>query len=106
MNIDISNLMEQAKKLQAELEASKKKTETLTATGEAGAGMVTVTINGINKVESINIADELMDIQNKKMLIDLLVAAFNNAVNNMSEAAKNEMEKMSSKFPFIPPDLI
>lgn len=101
MNVDISNLMEQAKNLHSELETSKKKVENLTATGESGAGMVSVKINGKNKVLSLDIADELINIQEKKVLIDLLIAAFNNAIDNIGEVTKKEMEILTSMFPFL-----
>jgi DNA-binding YbaB/EbfC family protein len=102
MNFDISKLMEQAKVLQTEFENSRKLTEQNIATGESGAGMVSVTINGLNKILSVKIADELMNLSEKKMLEDLIVAAVNNAVQNVLEENKKEMEKITSKLPNIP----
>ena len=102
MNIDITSLIEQAKNLQNELETSRKKTEQLTTTGEAGAGMVEVTINGANRILSIKIADELINVSEKKMLEDLIVAAVNNAIKNMSEMTMNEMKKITNVFPNFP----
>lgn len=102
MKFDISSLMEQAKVLQTEMEKQKKNAEKLTATGEAGAGMVFVSINGANQVLSIKIADELINLTEKKMLEDLIVAAVNNAYQKISEVTSKEMEKLSSLLPNLP----
>lgn len=102
MNFDIAKLMEQAKILQNELENSQKKLEKNIATGESGAGMITATINGANKILSIHIADELININEKKMLEDLLVAAVNNAIQNIADENKKELEKITSMLPNMP----
>ncbi len=102
MNIDITSLMEQAKNLQKELEASKKKAAQLTAKGEAGAGMVEVVINGTNQVLSIKIADELINLSEKKMLEDLIVAAVNNAIKKITDMAAQDMNNIASMFSNLP----
>ncbi len=102
MNIDITSLIEQAKNLQNELETSRKKTEQLTTKGEAGAGMVEVSINGANRILSVKIADELINVSEKKMLEDLIVAAVNNAIKNINEITMNEMKKVTNVFPNFP----
>jgi len=99
MKLDVLNLMEQAKALQVEIEAQKKNAEKLTAVGESGAGMVFVSINGANRILSVKIADELINLSEKKMLEDLIVAAVNNAYQNISEATSREIEKLSSLIP-------
>ncbi len=102
MKIDISSLMEQAKVLQAEFEASKKNVEKVTATGESGAGMVVATINGANHLLSIDIAPEIINSNEKKMLEDLVVAAVNNAYQQIAELTTKEMNKFSSMLPNLP----
>jgi DNA-binding YbaB/EbfC family protein len=101
MDLDITKLLEQAKVLQSELENSQKKLETITTIGSSGADMVTATINGAHKMLSIKISDELINIENKKMLEDLVVAAVNNAIKNITEISKNEMQKVAN-FPGLP----
>ena len=102
MGFDIKALMEQAKNLQTEIEKSQEKLEQIITTGSAGADMVQVTINGANKVLEINIADEIYQTENKKMLEDLIVAAINNAYSKAQEEIKKEMSKITAVFPNIP----
>ena len=102
MVFDIKALMEQAKKMQTEIEKSQENLEQIVTTGSAGADMVQVTINGANKILKIDIVDEVYQTENKKMLEDLIVAAVNNAYSNAQEEIKKEMSKITSGFPSIP----
>jgi DNA-binding YbaB/EbfC family protein len=102
MNFDIMKLMEQAKVLQNELENKQKEAENNIAFGEAGAGMVSVKINGANKILAISIADELMNPSEKKMLEDLVVAAVNNAIQNILIENQKGMDSIASMLPNIP----
>ena len=102
MNFDITKLMEQAKILQIELENRQKEAENNIATGESGAGMVSVKINGANKILSISIADELMNPDEKKMLEDLIVAAVNNAIQSITNENQKGIENIAAMFPNFP----
>jgi DNA-binding YbaB/EbfC family protein len=102
MSFDIKALMEQAKTLQSEIEKSQEKLEEVITTGSAGADMVQVTINGTNRVLKIEIADEVYNTDNKKMLEDLIVAAVNNAYSNAQIEIKKEMSKITAGLPGFP----
>ena len=102
MNFDIMKLMEQAKELQAKLEHQQKEAEKNIAIGESGAGMVSVKINGANKILSISIADELINPNEKKMLEDLVVAAVNNAIQNIIKENQKGMDSIVAMLPNIP----
>ena len=99
---DIKSLMEQAKKMQAEFEKSQENLEQIVTSGSAGADMVRVTINGLNKILSIQIAEEVYNADNKKMLEDLVVAAVNSAFSNVQEEIKKELSKITSGLPNFP----
>ncbi|MDR0927850.1 MAG: YbaB/EbfC family nucleoid-associated protein [Ignavibacteria bacterium] len=102
MELDITKLMEQAKTLQSQFENTQKKLESIVSTGSAGADMVSVTVNGLHKLLSVHISDELLQPNNKKMLEDLIVAAVNNAIKNAAETSKTEVEKITGGFPGFP----
>jgi len=102
MNFDIMKLMEQAKVLQSELENKQKEAENSILAGEAGAGMVLVKINGANKILSVSIADELINPNEKKMLEDLVVAAMNNAIQNVIKENQKGMDSIAALLPNIP----
>jgi len=91
--------MEQAKHLHSEMEKSQTKLEQIITTGSAGADMVQVTINGLNRVLKLHIADEIYQTDNKKMLEDLIVAAVNNAYSMVQEEIKKEMNSITSGIP-------
>ena len=74
-------IKEQSEKLQAELAS-------LTAEGSSGGRMVTVTLNGKFEMQNIKIDPICVDNRDVKMLEDLIVAAHNNAMENIQEQIK------------------
>ena len=71
--------MKQMGTLEAQMKTIKEQLATVTATGNAGAGMVEVTVNGDHKVVSININDIMLAPENKGMIETLVASAFNDA---------------------------
>lgn len=74
-------IKEQSEKLQAEL-------ANLRAEGSSGGRMVTVTLNGKFEMQSIKLDPICVDNRDVKMLEDLIVAAHNNAMENIQEQIK------------------
>ncbi|HEX5788149.1 MAG TPA: YbaB/EbfC family nucleoid-associated protein [Woeseiaceae bacterium] len=72
----IGQLMKQAQKMQADMKKAQEELAHLVVTGESGGGMVKITMNGRHEVQSIEIDDTLVG-DDKEMLEDLVVAAFN-----------------------------
>lgn len=87
----IGQLMKQAQQMQAEMQKAQEEMAKLTVTGESGAGMVRITMTCKHEVKSIVIDDTLVG-DDKEMLEDLIVAAFNDAVRR---AEKTMQEKFS-----------
>ncbi|MBC8111130.1 MAG: YbaB/EbfC family nucleoid-associated protein, partial [Verrucomicrobia bacterium] len=65
----------------------------ITATAEAGAGMVKATVNGLRQVISLEIDDSLLNPQDKEVLQDLVVAATNKAITEVEEKSREELQK-------------
>ena len=63
-------------------------------TGEAGAGMVKVTMTGNHNVRRVAIDDSLME-DDKEMLEDLVAAAMNDAVRRVEEQNKEKMGSLT-----------
>lgn len=111
----LGDLMQQAQKMQADMQERMEKVQKelaeLRVTGESGAGMVKVTMNGRHDVVDVNIDQSLLG-EDKEMLEDLLAAAVNDTVRRVEEAAqKVQKEQMGGlaagmnlpegfKFPF------
>jgi nucleoid-associated protein EbfC len=88
MKGSIGNLMQQAQKMQAEVERAQREIAALEVTGEAGGGMVKVIMNGRHDVRAVKIDAELMN--DDKTLIEDLVAAAVNDANRRIEAVTKE----------------
>lgn len=102
MSLNIMELMNQAKKMQEEMQKTKDNLKNQIVSADSGAGMVKVSMNGQYKVQSIDIAEELLANNDKKMLEDLLVGAINKATEQVNDLMSNEMNKYSQMMPNIP----
>ena len=81
--------MQQAKGMQQKLKQVQEDLAAIHLTGEAGAGMVQLTINGKGEALNIKIDDSVYN-EDKKILKGLIVAAINDA-NHKREAKKKEI---------------
>ncbi len=88
----MGNLMKQAQQMQERMQQMQEEISNMEVTGEAGAGLVKVTITGSHSVRRVHIDQSLME-DDKDMLEDLIAAAFNDASRRIEEVQK---EKMSS----------
>jgi hypothetical protein len=76
--------------------------EQLTRDGTAGAGLVTVTINGKGEMRAVNVDPSLMKADEKEILEDLIVAAHADAKAKMEEALQEKMKDMTGGLPLPP----
>jgi DNA-binding YbaB/EbfC family protein len=83
--------MGKVQEMQERFKQAQEKLTHLTATGEAGAGMVKATVNGNRKIIRLEIEPDAYS--DKEMLQDLIVAATNNALENIEVMIKEEMRK-------------
>lgn len=91
---DIGALMRQAQRMQADVAKAQEEVAKMTAEGQAGGGMVTVTVNGLFDVQSIKIDKNVVDPGDVGMLEDLVLSAVNAANARMREVTKNHMSKV------------
>ncbi len=88
--------------MQAQMAAIQKRVAAMKITGEAGAGMVKVTVNGENKVLKIEIDDSLLNKDSKSMLSELIISAANSAQEKSREAMQHEMKGLLGGLGNIP----
>ena len=86
----LGNLMKQAQQMQANMQKAQEELANLEVVGEAGAGMVRVTMNGRHEVRRVEIDEALLQ-DEKDMVEDLLAAAVNDAVHKVEEASQQHM---------------
>ncbi len=83
------NMLRQAQQMQAQMAKIQEELAEARTEATAGGGVVKVTIIGGSKVESIEIAPEVVDPEDIEMLQDLVMAAVNEAMDTaQAEAAK------------------
>ena len=86
----LGNMMKQAQQMQEKMQKAQEEIAKLEVTGEAGAGMVKVTMTGRHDVKRVEINPSLMD-DDKELLEDLVAAAINAAVRKVEETTKEKM---------------
>src|SRR5947209_3988705 len=100
----MAGLLKNLPRIQEEFGKFQEKLGQLVATGDAGAGMVTVTANGRMEVMRCTLSDEALKLGDREMLEDLIRAATNQALEKARELVQQETGKMASGFG-LPPGL-
>ena len=100
MKGNIAQLMQQAQKMQEGLKQAQEELANLEVTGQAGGGMVEITLSGRHEVRRIRIDPGAAD--DVEMLEDLVAAAFNDAVNRVQEASQEKMSGLTGGMPMPP----
>ncbi|CAG0964782.1 Nucleoid-associated protein YbaB [Methylophilaceae bacterium] len=98
----MGNLMKQAQQMQENLKRAQAELANIEVEGQAGSGMVKVTMTCRNEVKRISIDDSLMQ-DDKEILEDLLVIALNDAVNKAEATSQQRMSGLmpaGMKLPF------
>ena len=97
----IGQLMKQAQKMQEEMQKAQQQMAREMVTGEAGAGMVRITMSCRHEVQRVEIDDSLYG-DDKDMLEDLVVAAFNDAVRKVEQTVQDKFAGMAAGLPLPP----
>lgn len=101
MDFDMNNLMKQAQAMQERMKQMQEEVARAEVTGEAGAGMVKVTMNGRHDVRRVEIDPSLLG-EDKEMLEDLLAAAVNDAVRRVETQQQEKMSSLTAGMPLPP----
>jgi nucleoid-associated protein EbfC len=88
----LGNLMRQAQQMQENMQ---KELENLEVTGESGAGMVKVVLNGRHEAKKVTIEPKLVS-EDLEMLEDLVAAAINDASRKIEERSKEKYAGLMS----------
>ncbi len=92
---NFNNMMKQAQELQSKMTEAQKKVEQLEAEGSSGGGLIKIIIDGKNLVRSVHIDDSLIKSDEKEILEDLIVAAFNDAKEKIQKKISDEMSSIT-----------
>jgi DNA-binding YbaB/EbfC family protein len=102
MRGNIAQLMQQAQKMQENVQRAQEELAQLEVTGNAGGGMVSVTITGRMECRKVRIDPSVL--ADPEMTEDLIAAAFNDAVNKVNTESQAKMAGATAGMP-IPPGM-
>ena len=90
---NLGDMMNQIQQAGEKMQDVQKQLEKIVAYGEAGGGMVKVSVSGKQKVLSLAIDPDIMD--DPEMVQDLVLAAVNNALDEAARLAQEEIGKVT-----------
>ena len=96
---NMANMVSQAKQIQQRMEEMQRELEQEEVTASSGGGMVTVTMNGKQKMVQIQIDPELLKPEDAGMLEDLIVVAANEAQDRVQEHVKDKLSSLTGGLP-------
>jgi len=99
---DLGGLMQQAQQMQAKMQELQAQLERLEITGSSGAGMVKVTVNGRGETRRLEIDPSLFKPEEKGVVEDLIVAAFNDARGKVEQTVQEQMRSITGGLPLPP----
>jgi nucleoid-associated protein EbfC len=94
--MNIQKMMKQAQEMQQKMAEMQARLEAEESDGSAGGGLVKVRINGKNMMLKVSIDDSLMKPDEREVLEDLLIAAYNDARAKVDSNFNDQMSKMTS----------
>jgi DNA-binding YbaB/EbfC family protein len=92
---DMGALFKQAKEMQTKMTEIQESLAQQKVEASVGGGMVQVTANGNNEILSVKVEEELINMNDKAILEDLLVGAINEAMRKANELKQTEMAKLT-----------
>ncbi|MGC9328421.1 MAG: YbaB/EbfC family nucleoid-associated protein [Candidatus Hinthialibacter sp.] len=102
---NIANLMKQAQGMQKKLTELKDELEKEQVSASSGGGMVSVVMNGKQKLVSLKIDPTVVSPDDVGMLEDLILVAVNEAQDRVQELVKERMSSITGGLPIPGMDL-
>jgi len=91
----MGGMLQQVQRMQQEMARIQEALKDETVTATSGGGVVTVVMNGHQELVSLAIKPEAVDPSDVEMLQDLLVAAFNSALEQSREHAAERLSAVT-----------
>lgn len=86
----MAQLMQQAQQMQLKMQRVQEEIARMEITGESGAGLVKVTLDGRHQARKVDIAQAAME-EDREFLEDLIAAAITDAAQKLDAASKERM---------------
>jgi len=91
----MGGMLQQVQRMQQEMARIQEELKDETVTATSGGGVVTVVMNGHQELVSLTIKPEAVDPNDVEMLQDLLLAAFNSALEQSRELAAERLSAVT-----------
>jgi DNA-binding YbaB/EbfC family protein len=101
MKNQLAGLMKQAQQMQDNLKRAQEELAQVEVEGQAGAGLVKVTMTCRHDVKRVSIDPSLLG-EDRDMLEDLVAAAFNDAVRRVESTTQEKMSGLTMGMPMPP----
>ena len=89
---DFNKILDKAKELESKMKESQENIKRIRAEGVSGSNSVRVTLDGEGEMQKIELSDEVLK-EEKSIVEDLIVAAHNNAKNQIKSKTSEEISK-------------
>jgi DNA-binding YbaB/EbfC family protein len=91
---DFSDMLSKAKAMQEKMKAAQEQIKKIEVEGVAGGNLVKVILSGDYELKSIKISD-IARKENQEIINDLIIAAYNNAKENLKKKSADELSKVT-----------
>ena len=91
---DFSKILEKAKELEKKMKESQEMIKKIEVEGVSGGNLVKVILTGDYELKSIEIAEAAKK-ENQDVINDLIIAAYNNAKENLKKKSAEELSKVT-----------
>ncbi len=91
----LGDMFKQAAEFQKKMDEARKQLDEVEVTGRSGAGLVEVVMTCSHIVQEVRISDKLLS-DDKEIMEDLVVAAFNDAIKRVESETKNQLSEVTS----------
>ena len=93
--MDLMGMMKKAQAVQAKLQEAQEELGRLEVEGQAGGGMVSLTLTAKGELKGVRIDASLLTPGDKEMLEDLIIAAVNQGIRAAQQQMADEMSKLT-----------
>ena len=93
--MNMQALLKQAQKMQKELNKAESELKEQTYESTMAGGLIKVTVQGTLEVTQIEIQEDLLKVEEKETLQELLVSAVNDAMKQATDEKDKVMKKMT-----------
>ena len=100
--MDLMGMMKKAQAVQAKLQEAQEELGRLEVEGQAGGGMVSLTLTAKGELKGVRIDASLLTPGDKEMLEDLIIAAFADGKAKADRAAAEKMQALTEGLPLPP----